>query len=144
MLRIGDDLLEAIKRHGEAEYPNECCGLLIGRIEEAGRSRFVVEIYPVKNSWEDGPRSNRMLIAPLDYARAERESLKKGLGVVGDYHSHPDHPAVPSKFDLEHSPFPMMSYIVVSVRGGQAADLRSWEIAEDRSQFFEEEILKGS
>jgi proteasome lid subunit RPN8/RPN11 len=144
LIRIRDEQLEAIKRQAEAEYPNECCGLLIGRIEDAGRARLISEIYPVKNSWDAGSQRDRMLIAPLDYARAELESLKKGLGVVGDYHSHPDHPAVPSEFDLEHSPWPMMSHIVVSVRDGQADELRSWELAEDRSQFFEEEIVKGS
>jgi proteasome lid subunit RPN8/RPN11 len=66
------------------------------------------------------------------------------LGVVGDYHSHPDHRAVPSAFDLEHSPWTTMSYIVVSVQKGRAADLRSWEIEEDHSKFNEEEIVKGS
>ena len=77
-------------------------------------------------------------------SRAEREAGKKGLGVVGDYHSHPDHPAVPSAFDLDHSPWTTMSYIVVSVLKGRAAELRSWEIAEDHSKFNEEEIVKGS
>ncbi|HYJ47103.1 MAG TPA: M67 family metallopeptidase, partial [Pyrinomonadaceae bacterium] len=128
----------------EAEYPHECCGLLIGRIEEGGRTRVVLETYAVKNSWSESPQHDRMLIAPIDYARAERESGKKGLGVVGDYHSHPDHPAVPSAFDLEHSPWTTMSYIVVSVLKGRADELRSWEITEDHSEFKEEEIVKGS
>lgn len=144
MIKISEEQLEEIKRHAEAEYPHECCGLLIGRIEDGGRTRVVAETYPVKNSWTEGPQHDRMLIAPLDYARAERESAKKGLGVVGDYHSHPDHPAVPSQFDLEHSPWPTMSYIIVSVHEGRAAELRSWEIAADHSKFNEEEIVKGS
>ncbi|MDT5122214.1 MAG: hypothetical protein QOC96_1696 [Acidobacteriota bacterium] len=144
MIKIDEEQLTEIKRHAEVEYPHECCGLLIGRIEDNGRTRIVSATYPVKNSWEASPQHDRMLIAPIDYARAERESSKKGLGVVGDYHSHPDHPAVPSQFDLEHSPWPTMSYIVVSVREGQAAELRSWEIAEDHSKFNEEEIVKGS
>lgn len=144
MIKIGDQSLDEIKRHAEAEYPRECCGLLIGRIEDNGRSRIVAETHPVKNSWDAGSQKDRMLIAPADYARAERESAKRGLGVVGDYHSHPDHEAVPSQFDLEHSPWTTMSYIVVSVRDGRADELRSWEIAEDRSKFSEEEIVKGS
>lgn len=144
MIKIGERQLEEIRRHAEAEYPHECCGLLIGRIEDEGKTRVVAETYPVKNSWKASPQHDRMLIAPLDYARAEREADKRGLGVVGDYHSHPDHPAVPSEFDLEHSPWPTMSYIVVSICEGRAAELRSWEIAEDRSRFNEEEIVKGS
>jgi proteasome lid subunit RPN8/RPN11 len=144
MLKIGEQQLEEIRRQAEAEYPHECCGLLIGRIEEGGRTRVVLETYAVKNSWSESPQHDRMLIAPIDYARAERESGKKGLGVVGDYHSHPDHPAIPSAFDLEHSPWTTMSYIVVSVLKGRADELRSWEIAEDHSEFKEEEIVKGS
>ena len=136
--------LDRIIAHARDAAPHECCGLLIGRIEEDGRTRVIAETYPVNNSWEESPQHDRMLIAPLDYARAERESAKKGLGVVGDYHSHPDHPAVPSAFDLEHSPWTTMSYIVVSVLKGRAAELRSWEIAEDHSKFNEEEIVKGS
>jgi len=84
MIKIGEYQLEEIKRHAEAEYPHECCGLLIGRIEDDGRTRIVSETYPVKNSWEASPQHDRMLIAPIDYVRAEREASKKGLGVVGD------------------------------------------------------------
>jgi proteasome lid subunit RPN8/RPN11 len=130
-------------RHAEGEYPRECCGLLIGRIEEGGRTRVVVETYPVENAFKDeGERHHRMSINPIEYARAERLYAARGLGVVGNYHSHPDHPAVPSRFDLEHlAPWPTMSYIVISVRAGKRDDVRSWELAEDRSRFDEEEVL---
>jgi proteasome lid subunit RPN8/RPN11 len=145
MIKIAASLLEQIKRHAEGEYPRECCGLLIGRIETDGRTRVVVEIYPVSNAWEESDAMHRrMLITPQDYMRAERQFSPQGHGVVGNYHSHPDHPAVPSQFDLEHlAPWPTMSYIVVSVHEGQATDVRSWEMEADRSQFIEEEISKG-
>ncbi|MGI9105744.1 MAG: M67 family metallopeptidase [Pyrinomonadaceae bacterium] len=147
MIVIEPSCLDAVKRHAEQEYPRECCGLLIGRIEDDGRTRVVIEIYPVSNAWGDSDAlDHRMLITPQDYMRAERDFSKQGLGVVGNYHSHPDHPAIPSQFDLEHlAPWPTMSCIVVSVRaGGHAGDLRSWELAADRSRFNEEEISKGS
>ena len=144
MLRLSAKHLEEIERHAEREYPHECCGLLVGRIEAEGRTREVLEIYPVSNAWEKtGERSHRMLISPRDYMRAERLFSARGLGVVGDYHSHPDHPAVPSQFDLEHAPWPTMSYIVVSVVEGRAADLRSWEMDAERTRFEEEPIVKG-
>ena len=146
MLTIAASLLEQIKRHAEREYPRECCGLLIGSIEQDGRARIVVETYAVANAWEESDTMHRrMMITPQDYMRAEREFSKQGQGVVGNYHSHPNHPAVPSQFDLEHlAPWPTMSYIVVSVLEGRAAELRSWELAADRSRFVEEEISKGS
>jgi proteasome lid subunit RPN8/RPN11 len=146
MIKIEERLLDEIKRQAEREYPRECCGLLIGRIQEGGRTRAVTRTYPVSNSWEESEAMHhRMLIQPADYMRAERQFAREGLGVVGNYHSHPDHPAVPSEFDLAHlAPWPTMSYIVVSVGEGRAIDLRSWELAADRSRFNEEEILKGS
>ena len=146
MIRISEGQLDKIRRHAEAEYPRECCGLLVGRIEDDGRTRVVVETVEVSNAWEaEGELGHRMLITPQDYMRAERRFSKDGLGVIGNYHSHPDDRAVPSQFDLEHlAPWPTMSYIVVSVKEGRAADLRSWELVSDRSRFNEEEISKGN
>ena len=141
MIKLSTRLIEEMRRHAEREYPRECCGLLVGRIEDGGRTRVVSETYPVENEFEEGERHHRMSIGPLDYARAERLYAGRGLGVVGNYHSHPDHTAVPSQFDLEHlAPWPTMSYVVVSVREGKAVDLRSWELEADRSRFDEEVV----
>ena len=142
MIKLSDALAESIKSHAEREYPRECCGLLVGRIEDDGRTRIIHATYPVANIFsEEAERHHRMAIEPLEYARAERRYAAEGLGVVGNYHSHPDHPAVPSQYDLEHlAPWPTMSYIVVSVREGKAAGLRSWELEADRSRFNEEEV----
>jgi proteasome lid subunit RPN8/RPN11 len=71
--------------------------------------------------------------------RGERYARERGLDVIGNYHSHPDHPAIPSQFDLDHA-WPTWSYIIVSVREGLGADLRSWEMEADRSRFNEEEL----
>ena len=146
MIKLEAPLLDEIERHAEREYPRECCGLLIGRIEDGGRTREVFETYPVSNAWEEtGTMHRRMMITPQDYMRAERHYARQGLGVVGNYHSHPNHPAVPSEFDLQNlAPWPTMSYIVVSVLEAKATELRSWELEADRSRFNEEEILKGS
>ena len=134
---------DAIRRQGEAEYPHECCGLLLGRFDEAGR-KTVVEVYPVSNARAESERHNRSLILPREYLRGERQARASGLDVVGNYHSHPDHPAAPSQFDLEHA-WPTWSYVIVSVSEGQARDLlRSWELRADRSQFDEEEISRGT
>ncbi|MET0621679.1 MAG: M67 family metallopeptidase [Pyrinomonadaceae bacterium] len=143
MIRLSARLVEEIERHAEREYPRECCGLLIGRILEDGRTREVRATYPVANIFsEEAERHHRMAIEPLEYARAERRHAAEGLGVVGNYHSHPEHPAVPSQYDLEHlAPWPTMSYVVVSVMEGKAAGLRSWELLADRSRFDEEQVL---
>ncbi|MCI0665720.1 MAG: M67 family metallopeptidase [Acidobacteria bacterium] len=136
-IKLAADQIEAINRHGEAAYPEECGGLLLGVLEDG--VRVIRDVLPLHNVRKDS-RHNRVELDPLDYARAEREAAKRGLGVWGYYHSHPNHPAVPSGFDLEHAPFTEWSYIIVSVLEGKAADVRAWTLREDRSQ-FDEEIL---
>ena len=141
MIFLNEDQISEIKRHGERAYPNECCGLLIGRFEAQGK-KTVVEIFSIENAREAAARHNRSLITPQDLMRGERYAREKRLDVVGNYHSHPDHPAVPSQFDLDHA-LPVWTYIIVSVLKGKAADLRSWEMENDRSKFNEEEIDKN-
>ena len=142
MIALGPRQEDEIRRHAVEEYPHECCGLLIGRFDETARKR-VFEIYPVSNARETEARHNRSLILPEEYMRGERYARQLGLEVVGNYHSHPDHPAAPSQFDLDHA-WPTWSYIIVSVREGRASDLRSWEMKADRTRFDEEEITRGN
>ena len=133
--------LDEIRRHGEADYPHECCGLLIGSFAGDGR-KVADEIFPISNAREEAAKRNRFLIAPEDMLRGEKHARATGRDVVGFYHSHPDHPAVPSQFDLDHA-WPVYSYIIVSVREGKAADLFSYEMRSDRSRFDSEELSKG-
>jgi proteasome lid subunit RPN8/RPN11 len=141
MLELSHEQRAEIVGHAEGEYPHECCGLLLGRIEEGGR-KVVAEVFAVSNAREEAARHNRSLITPDEYLRGERHARSRRLDVVGNYHSHPDHPAVPSQFDLEHA-WPTWSYVIVAVRGGKAGDVRSWELAADRSRFMEEELSQG-
>jgi proteasome lid subunit RPN8/RPN11 len=139
MIILGEQQLSEMRRHGERDYPFECCGLMLGRFEGEGR-KIVVETYPISNAREEEAKRNRFLIRPDELMRGEKYAREKGLDVVGFYHSHPDEPAVPSKYDLDHA-WPTYSYIVVAVTKGQATDLRSWEMEPDRSKFDEEEII---
>jgi proteasome lid subunit RPN8/RPN11 len=127
-----------IAAHGERDYPYECCGLLLGSFTDGG-VKSISEIYPISNAREEQAKRNRFLIQPEELMRGEQYAEGKGLDVVGFYHSHPDHPAVPSQYDLDHA-WPMFSYIVVSVSAGAERDIRSWELEPDRSRFNEEEI----
>jgi len=141
MIAIAASLLEEIRRHGETDYPHECCGLLIGSFQPSG-AKVVDEIYPIGNAREDAARRNRFLIAPEDLMRGEKHARARGRDVLGFYHSHPDHPAVPSAYDLEHA-WPVYSYVIVSVRSGRSEDLSSYELRSDRSCFDAEDLSKG-
>lgn len=144
--------LDAIRQHGARDYPNECCGILLGRAN--GANKEVLEVVPIKNLRLDAARAqdilplespgreserNRFLIDPLEQLKVEKDARARGLDVVGYYHSHPDHLARPSEYDREHA-WPWYSYVIVSVERGEAKDLNSWVLAEDRSQFRPEEL----
>jgi proteasome lid subunit RPN8/RPN11 len=137
MIAVNEQLLDEIRAHAVRDYPYECCGLLLGRFAEEGK--IVKETYPISNAREESAKRNRFLIEPEELMRGERYAREQDLEVVGFYHSHPDSPAVPSQYDLEHA-WPTYSYIIVSTSAGQANDLFSWEQESDRSRFNQEEI----
>jgi len=122
----------AIRAHGAETYPNECCGALIGR------DGIVSDIFALPNTTEEGPRT-RFLVRPQDYQAAERRASDVGAELLGFYHSHPDHPARPSQYDLDHA-WPYFSYVIVSVREGVSGDMTSWRLREDRSVFDQEDL----
>jgi proteasome lid subunit RPN8/RPN11 len=129
-----------IKREGEKAYPNECCGILLGRIGEDD-SRTVEDLVPIENAWDPGEQYHRFQITPEDMLKAEQEARRRGLDVLGFYHSHPDHPAKPSDFDREQA-LPFYSYIIIAVDKGRAGDIASWELKTDRSLFLSETIQR--
>jgi proteasome lid subunit RPN8/RPN11 len=139
MVYLTEEQIKQIEAHGEKTYPYECGGMLIGHFEDGKKS--VVELLPMENAMDETEQHNRVLILPKDVLRAERYAREKRLDVVGYYHSHPDHVAEPSQFDLDHA-LPVWTYIIVSVAKGKAVDLRAWEMENDRSKFNEEEIFK--
>ena len=134
-LALRPGIAEAIRRHGVETYPDECCGAIIGREGAA------VNAYALPNTTEEGPR-RRFRVRPQDYRDAERRATEQGAGLLGFYHSHPDHPARPSQYDLDHA-WPFFSYIIVSVRAGVAEDMTSWRVREDRSAFDQEDLVDG-
>jgi proteasome lid subunit RPN8/RPN11 len=135
-LVISTPHLRTTEQHAAASYPDECCGVLIGRILDG--STVVERVLSADNERDDS-RHNRYLINPETVLAAHKEARALGLDVVGYYHSHPDHPARPSEFDREHA-WPGVSYLIVSVEKGSVADSRSWRLADDREKFDEEKI----
>lgn len=138
VIEIQAHLLEEIHTHGEKTYPNEGAGLILGTVEN--EKTHVSVIKPLNNSREDSARHNRYLITPQDMLLAEHEAMRLGLDVVGVFHSHPDHPNRPSEFDRDWA-LPWYSYLITSVKGGKEAGSRSWQLAEDRSTFHEEQLV---
>ncbi|MDR1924771.1 MAG: M67 family metallopeptidase [Planctomycetaceae bacterium] len=147
MILVTRNKIAEINKHAEQEYPNECCGALIGKFDFAKTennpnntdTRVVVDIIPISNKREPESRHNRFLILPNEFLLCEKTAGRRGLDVIGFYHSHPDHPAYPSEYDLSHA-LPIYSYIIVSVKLKIADELTSWILQDDRSKFINETV----
>ena len=135
-LRLRAVHTEQVHTHLCKAYPEEGCGVLVGRDE--GERRIVEQVIPLDNRREDA-RSTRYLIPPEQLLHVERAARDAGLDVLGFFHSHPDHPARPSAFDLEHA-WPYYSYLIVSVVQGRAVKAASWRLVPDRTRFEPEPI----
>ena len=138
MLKLSSELDKNIRVDGENAYPNECCGVLIGDVDNEG-IKTVKSTLTINNARENGEQYHRFLITPEDMMKAEQAARAKKLDVIGFYHSHPDHPSAPSGYDKDHA-LPFYSYVIVSVDKGKAQILTSWELANDRSDFTQEKI----
>lgn len=129
---IEQEALLAIRLHLESAYPFEACGFLLGT--EKNRNRIISRTIEVENKSNENQR-RRFIMDPLDYLRTEKLALKEGLALLGIYHSHPDHPAIPSIHDLEFAQ-PFFSYFILSISSGKLADTRSYRLFDGK--FIEE------
>ncbi len=118
----------------EASYPFESCGVMIGR---TGRRTVTVEdVFHARNLNVERARDH-FLLDPQDHLAVDRVARRRGLDVVGFWHSHPDHPARPSTTDLEAA-WEGHSYLIVSTAAFGDNVLRSWRLHDGR--FLEEQI----
>ncbi|TAF50862.1 MAG: M67 family peptidase [Oscillatoriales cyanobacterium] len=142
--------------HAEHSHPEECCGLLVGQIQ--GDRIAAIEVYPMANQWnlETGPefeaaisapkpatlpsRERRYTIDPRAMLEVQKLARDRGLTIVGVYHSHPEHPAIPSEYDRELA-WADYVYPIVSVRRGYPSAVRVWQLDDDQ-QFVELELCE--
>ncbi len=152
MIKIYSHHIQEMKSHAESTYPEECCGLLLGKI--AKDVKTLIEVFPAENSWNDeaaqafsgiekttnpsSTKRNRFSIDPKIMLKVLKDARDRNLDIIGVYHSHPDYPAVPSEFDraIAHQEY---SYIIISVPQGIADDIRSWSLT-DEGNFQPEEF----
>jgi len=133
-LRLPAPVLDELKRVARAGYPHEVCGLLIGR--ENGTFIGVDRITQAANLSTDR-LADRYTLDPDDFLAADTAARRDGLGIVGIWHTHPDHPPRPSRTDLEAA-WEGYTYVILSVGRKGVADTRAWRLAG--AQFIEQSI----
>ena len=140
-LTIPLTLYDQLRQHGEATYPHECCGVLVGEFDEAG-GKAVKTVVQCGNTRTDSP-ANRYHISPSELVRIQRVALLAGHDIVGFYHSHPDHPAKWSATDLAEAHWTGCSYVITSVEKGQAVLTNSFLLLDqEETKRFEDEALE--
>jgi proteasome lid subunit RPN8/RPN11 len=118
---------EDIRRHGAEIFPHECCGALIS-VDDV-----IVEAFTLPNTTSSGA-ARRFRIGPADYRAAEARATERKGALAGFYHSHPNEPARPSQYDLDHA-WPNLTYVIISVNAGVPGDITSWHLRDDRTAF---------
>ncbi|MHB1697151.1 MAG: M67 family metallopeptidase [bacterium] len=134
--------LEIIKKHAAEIFPYEACGGLLGRIE--GENKVIVKVYPAENrfgkiAWDS------FEIEPKDMLEMDKISRNENLEILGFYHTHPNHPAIPSSFDINAS-WPYYSYVILSVKGNtpeSVTDVKSYLMPDKNSAPVSEEVVIG-
>jgi proteasome lid subunit RPN8/RPN11 len=140
VLVLSEELYREIETEGVRAFPNECCGVMVGR--DVAGSRIVDRLQVLTNSFEAEEQYHRFRLDPKEYIAVEKAAGEEGKLVLGFYHSHPDHPARPSEYDRAHA-WPFYSYAIISIMAGKPADMTSWLLDEATEQFVKEEIQRG-
>ncbi len=136
MIEIQRPLLERIHRHAKESYPNECCGILVGRTRGEKRVESVFETENV----EVRRGRDRYVIDPRDFLRVDKIAEDQGLDIIGFYHSHPGYSCVPSSTDQELA-WQGYMYLIVSLQEGKNAEFKCWVLDETGKKWIEEKIL---
>ena len=139
MLTLPHALADAIRRHAERDYPAECCGVLLGRVQE--QVRHVVETRACANLRQGEEARSRYAIAPRELLAAQRDARERGLAIVGFYHSHPEHPAAPSATDTAEAYWPECVYVIVTLKAGKAGEMNAFVLVnKEKARFVPEPV----
>lgn len=136
MIHLNKHVLEVLKNDAFHSFPDECCGFMLGT--ESGEERAIKHIIVVNNC-KEGDKRRRFEISPADYLNAERYADENHLQLLGVYHSHPNHPSVPSEQDRIAAQ-PYFSYLILAIKENELVSVQSWKLNEE-FQFEEEKVL---
>jgi len=136
MIEIESRPWQTMVLHAERTYPNECCGAMLGHIQE--ERKVVTEAIPLENAYPGG-QAERYELRPEDLLRADREARTRGLDLIGIFHSHPDCDAYFSETDLKNS-CPWYSFVVLSIQRSKFDHANSFLPDMDQTKAEREEL----
>ncbi|GAB1422160.1 M67 family metallopeptidase [Anaerolineales bacterium] len=137
-VQLSRDVQKRIFEQLEANFPNEGGGFLMGRVEKDVIK--IEQVRAVENTFEAEEQYHRYAMTPADWMALEDEADEQGLSLVGYYHSHPNSPAIPSQYDVDHA-LPNFVYIITQVQEQEAIDMRVYRLSEDRKSLLSETLI---
>jgi len=143
VINIPVTLLEKIKHEAEVARPNECCGLLVGNA--VGENISLTRVVPSPNTKIDNDVNghNSFEIDPKIHFDLLREVKKTGETIVGNYHSHPGKPPIPSKRDIENAFEKNHVWLIIGVdKNGQANEFGAFYLDRKNAHITNLEIVE--
>jgi proteasome lid subunit RPN8/RPN11 len=137
MIRVASEPWQEMVAHARSTYPNECCGAMLGRID--GDAKDVLIAMRLENA-SKGSQAARYELRNEDLLAADQEARRRGLDLIGIYHSHPDCGAYFSETDLKNS-CPWYSFIVLSIQKGEFDHANSWLPNAEQTAAEKEELI---
>jgi len=137
MIRIESEPWAAMVSHARQAYPNECCGAMLGAIQDD--EKIVRIAMPLENAFA-GPQATRYELRPEDLLAADRAARSRRMDLIGIYHSHPDCDAYFSQTDLRNS-CPWYSFVVLSVQKGEFHHAHSFLPNAEQTEAPLEELI---
>jgi proteasome lid subunit RPN8/RPN11 len=136
MIKVAPTAWKIMIAHAESHYPNECCGILVGTIDND--TRQVAEAIPMRNAYQ-GAQEDRFEMDPAELRAADEAARAKGLEFLGTFHSHPDCDAYFSKTDLANC-VPWVPHIVMSVKAAKFDHANAFQPNLDQTEAVKEEL----
>ena len=122
-LAILKEVYDQLALAAKVEAPNEACGLL------AGKGSTVTKYYRMTNA-DASPEHYSMI--PEEQFAAIKKMRNEGLRMLAIWHSHPASPARMSEEDLKLAFTPDTVYVILSLAGAGAPNIRGYLITDGK------------
>lgn len=129
MIKLSKSDYEKLLAYAKSELPNEACGLIAGTLEN--NYKIIKEVYLLTNTDHS---DTHFSIDIREQLFAIKDMRAKGLSLLGNWHSHPDSPSIPSDEDKRLAYDDKASYMILSLMDRGEPVLQSFKICGDTAE----------